>query len=297
MKFRFLIPVILIALFAGCSKTGTESNPAPPHTDTTTEVPPDTSTLLKTSRIYNFDAAGTTITDSSLYQWSYDNQRRILQQSFQGSGYDATFNYTYLSDRYTNSSVANLNGSLVLKNDVTYFQHTAGKTDSILSSATGYGVQAGYVSKVITYFYYNQAGQDSLESSYDITNGVPVLFTTVNKYYTGNNLDSASLRDGQGNLNSTTHYSGGNPVSSTSFTNNIPVSTLSSTYLDISSGGLFVMLGTSKLRDTYTSTTLPATITFMETNSYEFDSANRVVLVTRDHHGYGNNQKEVYTWY
>jgi hypothetical protein len=132
--------------------------------------------------------------------------------------------------------------------------------------------------------------------SYQI-NDTPVLYYTYRRYYTGNNLDSTISRDGQGNLNSVTYYAGGNPTVSTFFSNNIPSSTSTTTYLDISSGGLFLELGTSKLRDTYTNVAIPATTNFYETNTYGFDSVNRVISVMRDHHGYGTNQKEIYTWY
>lgn len=298
LKFRFAVLVIIVLIFSACKKTGIESAPVPPVTDTAKPViPMDTSTLLKTSRTYIFDAGDSTIIDSSVYQWTYDNQRRIVQQSFEGLGISALFNYTYLGDRFTINSITYNNGSLVLKSDVTYFQHVSGKTDSILSSSTGYGVQAGSLSNVITYYYYNLAGQDSLEKAFDITHGTPVSFYSLNRYYTGNNLDSSIYRDGQGNLNSISWFTGGNPTASSVFANNIQTGAITFTYLDISSGGLFMESGTSRLQSTSTSVTIPATTTLLVTNIYEFDSANRVISTTYDHHGTSPVQKEVYTWY
>ena len=81
-------------------------------------------------------------------------------------GYQDTANYTYLNDRYTVNTHISYNGSLVLISNDIFYQHLKNHTDSIVSTSTGYGVQAGNYSSSEIYFYYNQANQDSLEKTF-----------------------------------------------------------------------------------------------------------------------------------
>ena len=295
---RIVIGILILStiLLTACRKTNikTDSNPANP--DSVIVVKED-SPLVKTSTIYNYDATGTVVTDSSASEWIYDNQRRISSQTFSGTGLLDTFRYTYLNDRYTVSSNAYINGSLVMKSDAIYYQHLTGRNDSVVSVSTGYGAQAGSNSNGSTYFYYNQNNLDSLENTYTITNGIANLTSSVARYYTGSNLDSAVGRDGQGKLSYINYYSGGNETEGLYFNNGVQAGVINFTYSDIPSGALFFMYGTTKLQSGYTSITIPATSTFTETDAYQLDSLNRVSTILRDRHGISPNQKEVLTYY
>ena len=291
MKIRSLSFILVFLIFSACSKSNTKSDSGQ------VKVESDTSTLLKSSMDYNLGADGVSILDSSFYQWTYDDQRRIVEQTFAGSGYLDTFNYSYLSDRYVQSSSAYLNGQLVLKTNAVYYQLVRGHTDSLLSTSTGYGLQAGDGGKAATYFYYNQNNQDTLENSYGLNNDVPVFSSSIHRYYTGSNLDSVVGRDNQGNLMYIEYFLNGNPSSESSYNNNVLTSSITYIYSDISSGGLSNLFGSSTLLTSYTSVTIPATTTFIESVNYQFDAVKRVSTIMRDHHGASPNQKEIYTYY
>lgn len=299
MKIAFTIFATLVVLFISCKKSNEQTNTAPVVNDTIKPpvIKPDTSTLVKSSTIYNLDAAGINPLDSTFYDWTYDNQRRIVHQTFAGASYTDTFNYTYLTDRYIVNSNAYLQGDLALVTNAIYFQQLKDHTDSIISTSIGYGVQAGVNTTTATYFYYNQSGQDSVEKSYNVINPSSYFSYSVNNYYTGSNLDSTVGRDNNGKLTYVKYFTAGNMSAESTYNNDVQTGAVIFTYSDISSGGLFITLGASKLLTGYTSVTIPATTTFTESNTYQFDSANRVMVIMRDHHGISPNQKEVFTYY
>jgi hypothetical protein len=300
MKISFALCMILVMLTVSCKKSNEQTNTLP-VVDTVKPpvISPDTSTLVKSSTIYNLDAAGINPVDSTFYHWTYDNLRRIVNQTFAGANYNDTFYYTYLNDRYVISSNSYLQGALVLKTNVIYFQQLKDHTDSIITTSVGYGIQAGVDVTTATYFYYNQSGQDSLEKSYNVINPSSYFSYSVNNYYTGSNLDSAIGRDNNGKLTYIKYFTGGKMSAESTYGNGNDIQTgaLSFTYSDISSGGLFISLGASKLMTGYTSVTMPATNTFTESNTYQFDSVQRVTVILRNHHGSSPNQKQVFTYY
>jgi hypothetical protein len=93
MKFSFVICISLLMLSVSCKKSIDQPNTPPPVTDTTKPpvVQPDTSTLLKSVWYYYFDGTGTVVTDSSHEEWTYDDQRRILQQSTEATNHTESF--------------------------------------------------------------------------------------------------------------------------------------------------------------------------------------------------------------
>ena len=202
MKIAFAICMTLIILSVSCKKYNQQVNTAPAITDTS--KPPvnnvDTSTLLKSSMTYNYDASGTVVTDSSLTQWRYDDQRRVVSMTSEAGGYQDTAKYTYLNDHYTVNTHISYNGSVVLISNDIFYQHLKNRTDSIISTSTGYGAQAGNYSSSEIYFYYNQANQDSLEKTFVSNNGAAPIALTLNYFYTGTNLDSTIARDNNGYL-------------------------------------------------------------------------------------------------
>lgn len=299
MKIFFAICMTLIVLFISCKKSNEQTNTPPVVIDTVKPplIKPDTSTLVKSSTIYNLDAAGINPVDSTFYHWTYDNLRRIVNQTFAGANYTDTFSYTYLNDRYAVTSNAYLQGALALITHSIYFQQQKDHTDSIITTSVGYGVQAGVNTTTATYFYYNQSGQDSVEKSYNLISNSSNFLYSVNNYYTGSNLDSTIGRDNNGKLTYIKYFTAGNMSAESIYSNDVQTGALSFTYSNVPSGGLLLTLGASKLLTGYTSVAIPATTTFTETNTYQFDSANRVVIILRDHHGSSPNQKEVYTYY
>src|SRR5258707_11962296 len=113
MKLIPAVCIFLLMLSVSCKKSNNQPNTAPPVTDTTKSpvVKVDTSTLLKSVWYYYLDGTGTIVTDSSHEEWTYDNQRRIVQQSSESSVHVDTFFYTYYTDRYTNVFHAYNNGA------------------------------------------------------------------------------------------------------------------------------------------------------------------------------------------
>ena len=268
-----LIPafcILLLMLSVSCKKSNDQPNTPPPVTDTTKSpvVKVDTSTLLKSILRYYYDASGTTITDSSIIVWKYDDRRRIVQQATKAGNHIDTLFYTYLNDHYTTDDYTYINGSLSGVVHTVYYQHVKNRTDSVIINSGSH-----------TYFYYNQSDQDSVEILMDGTSGTPPVFTT-NYYYTGQNLDSAIFLY-YGKRSSVGYYTNGNMTKYDLYTldaNNVLEITNHITYTDIPVGGLNVIVGSSKLKLGSTVFRIDSGTTSVETNSYQLDAANRVTL-------------------
>jgi len=299
MKIAFLICATLFFLSVSCKKSSELTNTPPVATDTvkTPVINPDTSTLLKTSMTYNYDATGSVITDSFLTQWKYDDQRRLVFMNSEASGYRDTANYTYLNDHYTVNTRINYNGSVVLISNDIFYQHLKNHTDSIVSTSTGYGSQAGNYSNSTIYFYYNQANLDSLERTISSNNGGPSTMLTLNYFYTGSNLDSSVARDNNGYLTYVRHFTNGNETAFFWYNNGVQAGVEQFTYTDTPTGGLYIIYRNAKLMSGYTSVTIPATTTFIETDSYQLDSSNRVTAMLIYRNSISLTQKQVFTYY
>ncbi len=299
MKIALAICMTLIIITVSCKKSNDQANTVPVVTDPVKPplVKPDTSTLLKSCWTYNYDAAGN-ITDDSIHnQWIFDDQRRIVQTASEGNDYSDTLTYTYLNDRYMMNENSYYNGSLVLATNIVYYQHVRNHTDSILSKSAGYGVQAGYLPDGATYYYYNQTNQDSVEKTYSIDHGIVSFRSSLNYYYTGANLDSTVFRDGNGKIMYVEYFSQGDPLSESNYLNDVVAGTITFTYSNIPTAGLFVMYRTSKLMSGYTSVAMPSTINLIETDSYLVDSANRVTDMLIYRNSSTLSQKQVFTYY
>ena len=137
MKIVLVICITLVILCVSCKKSNEHINTPPVVIDTVKSpvIKVDTSTLLKSSWTYNYDASGTVVTDSSLTQWKYDDQRRVVSMSSEASGYQDTANYIYLNDHYTVNTHIGYNGSVVLISNDVFYQHLKNHTDSIISSS------------------------------------------------------------------------------------------------------------------------------------------------------------------
>jgi hypothetical protein len=281
--------IFLLMLSVSCKKSNDQPVTPPPISDSI--KPPvikvDTSTLLKSMLGYNYDATGTTIADSSLTAWKYDDQRRIVQQSLKVGTHIDTLFYTYLSDRYTTDDYTYTNGSLTVISHTVYYQHLRGRTDSSITN-----------SGASTYYYYNQLGQDSLVRQIIAASSFSTTVYTINYYYIGQNLDSTILRQ-NGILSSISYYTDGNVTGINLYsldTSNVWITKTQLTYSNISSGGLYVFSNASKLKSGGTFFNVSTGISSVETDSYQFDAANRVTVWTvNDHQPYF--QKYLLSWY
>ncbi len=289
MKLIPTVCIILLMLSVSCKKSNNQPNSPPSVTDTTRPdvVKVDTSTLLKSMLDYIYDVSGTIITDSSLTEWKYDNQRRIVQQSLKvGTHIDTVF-YTYLNDRYTTDDHSYNNGSFTAGLHTVYYQHLQDRTDSAITN-----------SGTSTYYYYDQAGQDSLIRQIIGTTSLYQTVFTINYYYTGQNLDSTMVRQ-DGIRSSVAFYTSENVTGTKLYSldaNNVLISTTQMVYTDISSGGLYIYSGASALKSGGTFFNVSTGVTAVETDSYQFDAANRVAVWTiNDHQPYF--QKYLVTWY
>ena len=301
MKIAFAVCTTLIILTVSCKKSNDQIN-TPPVTDTT--KPPvvnvDTSTLVKSHRTYYYDASGTIIVDSSVTQWIYDNQRRMTQQNVVYDGEFDTSRFTYLNDRYVDSTNYYKNGSLRAIENTVYYRRLENRTDSILATDTGYGIMAGYMENFAAYFYYNQANQDSLEKYFGANPGVPSLSESVYYFYTGENLDSSIIRNADGTSKIVGYFSKGNLTSQSYYDNDILSGVNNYTYTNIPTGGLDISdihvfngiqfyrpanLMSERILTSYTSLF-----------TYEQDASNRVKIMISTTNGVVY-QKDVFTYY
>ena len=299
MKIVFVLCMTLIILSVSCKKYNQEVNTTPVVTDTT-KLPMnklDTSTLLKLCWTYNYDTSGTVIVDSIHSQWTYDDQRRVIQTTSEAYGYTDTLTYTYLNDRYITSENSYYNGSLVLATNSIFYQHLKNHTDSILSTSAGYGIQAGYHPDVTAYYYYNQANQDSLEKTFYIDHGVVSFKYSLNYYYSGANLDSTVNRDNNGELTDLRYFTGGDQTTDYWYNNGVQAGVMHFSYSDIPAGGLYAIYRTSRLMSGYTSVPIPGGSTFTEVDTYQMDSVNRVTAMLIYRNSSNLSQKQVFTYY
>jgi hypothetical protein len=292
MKIPFATCMVLLMLFDSCKKS-TEQ----PDLNGTINPPvnkADTSTLLKSDSVYDYDLNGILMITSFL-QWKYDDQRRIVQRTSESADYRDTFNYSFLNDRYIENCHAWYSGSLGLITNAIYYQHVKDHTDSLLFTSTGYGTAAGQITYNATYYYYNQSGQVSLEKGIHTSTGDPGYETTINYYYTGANLDSTVSRNLADQTTYTSYYSGGNCIVSKIQTDaQVEITTF--TYSGIATGGLCFIYGNAQLISGTSDVTIPATSTNTSTYTYQLDAANRVVVGLLSRGGLPA-QKHVFTYY
>jgi hypothetical protein len=133
MKLIPAVCICLLVLSISCKKSNDQPNTPPPATDTAKipVVKVDTSTLVKTMREYIYDPSGTTIADSLLEEWQYDNLRRVTQQALKTSTNTDTMFYTYFNDHYTRDEHYHTSSSQYVIHTV-YNQHVQNRTDSII---------------------------------------------------------------------------------------------------------------------------------------------------------------------
>jgi hypothetical protein len=287
MKIALSLCAALVILGISCKKSNDQINNPPPVTDTV--KPPvikvDTSTLLKSMKGYFYDVTGTTITDSNLVEWTYDNQRRIIQYSLNVGTYTDTLFYTYSNNGYSTDDHSYTSGSPSAVVHTVYYQHLQNRTDSAMVDGNR------------TYFYYNQLGQDSLEKVITGTGAHPTVIT-VNYYYTGQNLDSAiTLYNAM--LSSVSYYTNGNMTRNDLYTldaANALEYTNQITYTNIPVGGLHVYFSASYLTSAVTVFDVSKGTTGVQKDSYKLDSVNRVVQwIINENQPYV--QKYVLTYY
>jgi hypothetical protein len=311
MKTEFVICATLIILTVSCKKSNDQIN-TPPVTDTV--KPPviniDTSTLLKSDQEYSY--TGTVIVDSELKQWTFDDHRRITQMTYAFVNSNDTTRYTYLNDRYIATFDGYTKGSLRNISNTVYYLGPENRIDSILISTTGYGIEAGTNPNYATYYYYNQENQDTLEMHFSGSQGARSLGDSINYFYTGVNLDSATAWfidpvSGISVSHDIDYYSEGNLTSEFSYTNGILDGRSNITYTNIPTGGLYIADTTPSgwppisyrrpyLMSENTGDSPPLINTQTYSYTYELDAANRVKTMIESTNGVVY-QKHVFTYY
>ena len=301
MKIAFAVCATLIILTYSCKKSNDQANTPPVLTDTI--IPPiakvDTSTLLKLSWTYSMGAGGT-VSDSAVEKWLYDDQRRIILDSsydyYSQHLYSVT--NTFLIDRYLSKTIVNDSGRSSLIANAIYYQHLKDRIDSMMQTSTGYGIQAGEDGSDVRYYYYNQAGRDSLERETQTSSrGAGPTILGLKYYYTGANLDSTINSDVQGTFKQVKYYSNGNRTMDELFSGGILVGQAHYTFSNIPSRGLYI-INYDYNADLVSGMTasVPGGPLETETYSYQMDSANRVVAMISTRNGVVY-QKQVYTYY
>jgi hypothetical protein len=312
LKIAFVIFTALIIFTFSCKKSNDHINTPPVVTDTS--KPPvinvDTSTLLKSQIIYSYayDVSGNlTSFDSSKYQWIYDDQRRVTQRTFAyvtklnlaiDSELDVT-KYTYLDDRYIESTNYYKNGSLRAATNTVYYRHIENHIDSI-----------SFSSNPSTYFYYNQNNQDSLEMNFNYIFGMPTLEDSIQYFYTGVNLDSivyTGINEGPaGNFTDVYHFSEGNLISYLTYSNGLLTSVTNYTSTNILSkkmcaadpvyfGAPFDEKATYLISGSNSVVYYPTT-TSSSSFTYQQDAAERITTLVSSRDGQ-IWQKQVFTYY
>jgi hypothetical protein len=310
MKIAFTICATLVILIVSCKKSNDHINTPPVVTDTT--KPPvvnvDTSTLLKSMREYSYN--GTIIVDSELTQWIYDDQRRIIQNTYAFGSSNDTTRYIYLNDRYIATFDGYTKGSLRAISNTVYYLGLKDRVDSILSSTTGYGIETGSNNSSATYIYYNQENQDTLEMYFSGIQTGSYPEDSIKYFYTGMNLDSAIVwtpyPDSGMQKNMVDYFSNGDLSSQPYYENNVLGGVTNFTYTNIPTGGLYIAYVTdvaylSFFRTTHLkseSTTNYVTVigTQIYSYTYELDAANRVKTMISSTNGVVDQRYEV-TYY
>jgi hypothetical protein len=311
MKTEFVICATLIILTVSCKKSNDQIN-TPPVTDST--KPPvvnvDTSTLLKSDQEYGY--SGTNVVDSALMQWTYDDQRRVTQKTYVYFNSNDTTKYTYLNDRYVETLYGYTKGSLRAISNTVYYLGTENRVDSFLTSLTGYGIEVGSNYYTASYFYYNQENQETLEMYFSGVQGARSLGDSRNYFYTGVNLDSATVWfidpvSGISVSHDIDYYSEGNLTSEFSYTNGVLDGRSNITYTNIPTGGLYIADTTPSgwppisyrrpyLMSENTGDSPPLINTQTYSYTYELDAANRVKTMVESTNGVVY-QKHVFTYY
>jgi hypothetical protein len=289
MKLIPALCIFLLLLSVSCKKSNDQPNTPPPVTDTTKPpvVKADTSTLLKSALDYSYDASGMTISDSSLIEWKYDDQRRIVQKVTKAGNLIDSLFYTYSNDGYITDDHAYTSGSLIRSEHAVYYQHVQNRTDSIIVNN-----ESG------AYIYYNSLGQDSLERDWLGASGPTQVQILVKYYYTGQTLDSV-ITWYNGGLSSINYYKMGNLTGSNVYTldnNHTLEMTYQYTYTNIPVGGLNVYIDQSYLSSGTTVIKTPSGTTSVETNVYQMDEANRVTVWTVNYNQ-PYSHKYLFIWY
>ncbi len=299
MKIAFAICAMLIILTVSCKKSNDQINTPPVLTDTIKPpliVKVDTSTLLKFSWTYSIGTGGT-VSDSSVEKWVYDDQRRIILDSSYSYYSQHLFSvaYTYLSDRYLSKTVVNDSGRSTMIANATYYQHLKDRTDSMLQTSTGYGIQAGDDGSDVRYYYYNHAGLDSLEreTQVDSRSSRPTILT-LKYFYTSINLDSTVSIDDQGIFKWVKYYSNGNRTMDEMFSGGMLVGQAHYNFSNILSAGLyFINYNYNANLVSGMTASVPGGPLETETYTYQMDSVNRVVAMLSTRNGVVY-QKQVY---
>ena len=259
-------------------------------------------------RAYSYN--GSILVDSELMQWTYDDQRRVTQMTYAFVNSNDTTRYTYLNDRYIATFNGNTKGSLrAIRIDV-YYLGPEVRVDSMLSSLTGYGIEAGTNYNSATYFNYNQENQVTLEMHFSGIQTGSYPDDSIRYFYTGANLDSAVIwtpyPDSGMQKNMVDYFSNGDLSSQPYYENNVLGGVTSFTYTNIPTGGLYIVYVTdvaflSFFRTTHLkseSTTNYAIFigTQIYSYTYELDAANRVKTMISSTNGVAD-QKRVFTYY
>lgn len=298
MKPVILFTIILIAI-CSCKKGGSNS-PVPPAKDT--------SYLCKTEIDYTYDQTGKKLPDSNITKWAYDSKSRVVLRSdnlYNGNQIDTSIS-SYGSGLTTYDRVSYYNGTLSSRTHEVDFYNSQGLVDSIVESGinvfivNGKPIANNVASNGITLYYFDAAGNDTLDLIYGVMNNIRSLGGITRKTYLNNSLSTLTSYTASGIKTFFNQWDAGNMTTFTQFdpVDGTQVFSQNFTYTNFPSGGFYAFSGNKNLPATVVQTsTLPTGNSFSETFTYAFDDANRVSTVTNQYSTSQNNQVEVYTYY
>jgi hypothetical protein len=276
IKLSILLTVTAIGFFS-CQKTGSSITPTHPVVDTTY--------LRKTEIMYGYDASGNKSTDSTIWKWAYDDQRRptsVIGKFNNGRYIDSSIT-TYSPGHSTMNLWIFNEGIISSIQQADNFYNAEGSLDSVRSTFISINPNNGSPDTTRTngvWVYYNDAnGLDTMDVFYDLSSGGRAKGSTVVKIYVNNNLSKQLNFSPTGIRTYLSSWTGGNVILDTVWNYNDGSLAFihSYDYSSVLSGGFYGYTGTKNLETQATQINVSSPgSNYTTTETYTFDDVNRV---------------------
>jgi hypothetical protein len=296
MRLRLHFLLGILSAISACNKGSNGQSQTNP-------TAPDTVYLRKTLVTYEYNPAGSnTIQDSTLGQWAYDAQKRMISYIYHDAGGQIDTNlYTYNTGQ-NGYYFALFSGSTLLERGTeTDYLNSLNLIDSsvisVVSNIINNGVQTPETSTSIINYFYDGSGNDTLQAAYSVNNNVKTLSSTSHKTYANGALSSVVNLTANGLRTGGSVYAGGNIITDTAYLNGTLQVVENFSYTSILSGGFYGPNGNKNLMATYAQISPIPAESLSDAYTYTFDKSNRVSTVTLQNSSGQTTEKDIYTYY
>jgi len=294
----FILLTTMITGFFSCQKSGSTTTPTHPMVDT--------AYLRKTAIFYGYDASGNKTSDSTVWRWGYDDQRRqtlFVSRPASGDNVDSSITSYSANQAVTDYWIIS-EGVLYVKGHEVSFYNTKGYLDSVQETIMNISPNNGSPdtthANTVTVYYNDANGHDTTAILYDLSTGGRVRGNTTFSVYVNNSLTRVMSYTRDGVKTNSQSWTDGNIVADTTwnFNDGSLLFTHSYSFSSVLSGGFYGYVGTKNLLLQGTQANSPfGSSNYTYTNTYTFDTANRVSTqkeVLSNQPGY---HLDVYTYY